>query len=310
MNKYPYGNLLDSVGKNKLINGNFDVWQRGTSLASGTGKRFLSDRFFNEGNGTTHTTSQQSFTPGQTEVPNEPSYFHRTVVTSVAGAGNFMMLRQCIESVRTLAGKKATLSFYAKADAAKNITLEFNQNFGTGGSPSNPINVIGVTTFNLTTSWKKYTVTVDIPSIAGKTIGTSGDDYLRLTLWYDAGSSYTAGSNTLGQQSGTFDIAQVQLEEGKFSTDFEARHISTELALCYRYFEKLSVALTGYACNATSWDNYLYWNYKTTKRATPTIYYAPGVAGTGVGTNVDSSCLSGLQVRLVFSIGSTADAEF
>lgn len=222
--------------KNKIINGNFDFWQRGTSLGSASGGRFLADRWLNNSVGTTYTTSQQSFTLGQANVPNEPSFFHRTVATSVVGSNNFNILAQTIESVRTLAGKTATLSFWAKADSSKNIAIEFAQSFGTGGSPSSGILEIGVTTCNLTTSWQKFTITTSIPSISGKTLGTNGNDYLAINFWFDAGSSFNSRTNSLGQQSGTFDIAQVQLEEGSVATPFEERPRGLELSLCQRYY--------------------------------------------------------------------------
>src|SRR5574343_522912 len=104
--------------RNKIINGNFDIWQRGTSQTlSGYGSN---DRWYNINNGSTKTNSRQSFTPGQTEVSNEPKYFFRTVVSSVVGVSNYCNSTQFIEDVRTLAGKTATLSFWAKADSSKN----------------------------------------------------------------------------------------------------------------------------------------------------------------------------------------------
>ena len=224
--------------RNKIINGNFDIWQRGTFLSSGTSARFLADRFWNNSIGSTYTVSQQQFTNGQTDVPNNPNYFHRTVVSSVAGTGNFCVLRQSIESVKTLAGQTATLSFYAKADSNKIVSVEFIQYFGTGGSPSSNVREIGVQKLNLTTSWQKFTVTANIPSIAGKTIGTDNNDYLAVAFWFDAGSDFDSLTDSLGQQSGTFDIAQVQLEEGPTATPFEHRPIGTELSLCERYYEK------------------------------------------------------------------------
>lgn len=224
--------------RNKIINGNFDFWQRGTSLGSGTGTRYLADRWLNESDGSTYTVSQQSFTLGQTSVPNEPSFFLRTVVTSVAGTGNRAFFYQRIESVRTLAGKTATLSFWAKADSSKNIAIEFAQSFGSGGSPSSGLLGIGVTTCSLTSSWQKFTVTVSIPSIVGKTLGTSGNDHFSFIFWFDAGSSFNSRTNSLGQQSGTFDIAQVQLEEGSVATPFEVRPQGLELSLCQRYYRR------------------------------------------------------------------------
>jgi len=224
--------------RNKVINGNFDFWQRGTSLGSASGGRFLADRWYNDSIGSTYTLSQQPFTLGQTDVPNEPSFFNRIVVTSVAGVGNTCVFRQRIESVRTLAGKTATLSFWAKADSSKSIAIEFFQIFGTGGSPSAGAFGIGVTTCSLTSSWQKFTVTTNIPSISGKTLGTNGDDFLQFNFWFDAGSNYNSRTNSLGQQSGTFDIAQVQLEEGSVATPFEVRPQGLELSLCRRYYRR------------------------------------------------------------------------
>jgi hypothetical protein len=221
--------------RNKIINGNFDIWQRGTSqTSSGYGS---DDRWVNDNFGSTKTTSRQAFTLGQTDVLGNPQYFSRTVVTSVAGASNYVFKSQRIEGVRTFSGQTVTLSFWAKADASKNMAIEFNQVFGTGGSPSASVTGIGVTTCNLTTAWKKFTVTTTLPSIAGKTLGANNDDCLYLLFWFDAGSSFNSRTNSLGQQSGTFDIAQVQIEAGSVATPFEQRPIGTELQLCQRYYQ-------------------------------------------------------------------------
>ena len=119
-----YSTGLNPAFRNKIINGNFDYWQRGTSTSTAG---YLADRWYTNSAGSTFTSSRQSFTLGQTAVPNEPTYFHRTVVTSVAGTGNQVVTYQKIESVRTLAGQTSTLSFWAKADASKNIAVEYVQ---------------------------------------------------------------------------------------------------------------------------------------------------------------------------------------
>jgi len=167
-------------------------------------------------------------------------------------------MMQKIEGVESFAGETVTLSFYAKADASKNIAVEFFQNFGTTGSPSTSVTGIEVTTVSLTASWVKYTVTADIPSITGKTLGTDGNDYLAVAIWLDAGSDSNARTNSLGNQSGTFDIAQVQLEKGSVATDFERRSYGEELALCQRYYYRLTTTGAfspfcsgGYANSAT-----------------------------------------------------------
>lgn len=194
-----------AINKNYLINGGFDIWQRGASQTEfGYGS---DDRWLNENIGSTKVHSRQEFAPGQADVPDNLKYFSKTIVTSVSGIANRCNKRQRIEDVRTLAGKTATLSFWAKADASKNIAIEFIQVFGSGGSVV--VTGIGSQKVTLTTDWQRFIITVNIPSISGKTIGD--DSYLAVNFWYDAGTFEDDRTDGLGQQSGTFDIAQVKL---------------------------------------------------------------------------------------------------
>ncbi len=290
--------------RNKIINGNFDIWQRATSQT--TDGYASDDRWANGNVGTTKTHSRQAFTVGQTDVPGNPKYFSRTVVNSVGGAGNYCIKLQRIEGVSTLAGKTATLSFYAKADANKNIAVEFMQNFGSGGTPSAAVNGIGVTTIPLTTAWQKFTVTIDIPSISGKTLGTDNNDSLRLGFWFDAGSNFNVQTNSLGQQSGTFDIAQVQLEEGSVATPFEDRPIVLELSLCQRYYEAIPITLSNLAGTAGLFRH----RFMTTKRVIPTLTV---ISGSLNGADLDALNTSGFRQGTLAASASNAgiavDAE-
>lgn len=212
-----------------IINGGFDIWQRGTSQAtSGYGS---DDRWYNENVTSTKLHSRQSFAIGQTDVPNNPTYFSRTAVTSVAGG--YCLKNQRIEDVTKLAGKTFTLSFWAKADAAKKLCVEFLQSFGTGGSAT--VSGLQPTTCNLTTTWKRFTVTVTFPSVSGKTIGAN--NYTGVLLWFDAHSGYNARTNSIGQQSGTFDIANVTLVEGKMAKEWQPENLATLMTKCQRYYE-------------------------------------------------------------------------
>ena len=231
--------------RNRIINGDFDIWQRGTSF---TNSEYSADRWISGRVGTTHTATRQAFTPGQADVPNNPTYYIRTVVSSVAGASNNDYLTQLIEGVRTFAGQQVSISFWAKVDSTKNISVELTQSFGSGSnSPSSPVNAIGVTKVSIGTTWQKVTVTANVPSISGKTIGDTGNDYLGLFIWFDAGSSLNSRTDTLGQQSGTFEIAQVQVEPGPVATPFEQRPPAQELSLCQRYYRKVTVSAGGYS---------------------------------------------------------------
>jgi hypothetical protein len=236
--------------RNAVINGNFDIWQRGTSqTAEGYGS---ADRWQNSRLGSTCTMSRQAFTLGQTDVPGEPTYFCRMAVTSVADAGNFASLIQTIEGVRTFANQQVTVSFWAKADASKPIAVELFQFFGDGGAPSSVVAAIGSTKTTLTTGWQRITVTATVPSISDKTLGSDGNDSFRLNIWLDAGSNYNSRTDSLGQQSGTFDIAQVQVEPGAVATTFERRPIGMELGVVSEVFSK--------------WSRYsIYWRFKLPK---------------------------------------------
>jgi hypothetical protein len=219
------------AGKNLLINGQFFHWQRGTSqTSSGYGS---DDRWANANVGSTKTHSQQAFAFGQTEVPGNPRFFSRTVVASVAGVGNYVFKRQWLEFLWMFAGRKVALSFYAKANANKDLAVEFGYDYGSGGSPAGA--GLAVEKVALTDQWQRHVVLADLPSIAGKTVGDNSA--LQLTFWMDAGSSFDARTDSLGQQSGTFDIAQVQLEFGEEATDFEYRFWGEELALCQRFYQ-------------------------------------------------------------------------
>ena len=297
-NNLPTGGPLAGF-RNAIINGNFDHWQRGTSGTAG----YVSDRWATIRGGSTVAISRQAFALGQTDVPNEPEYFHRSVVSSVAGAGNFANLAQRVEGVRTFAGQTVTVSFYAKADAAKNMALELFQTFGTGGSPSSEVNAIGVTTLALTTTFQKFTVTADIPSIAGKTVGTNGNDDVGINFWFDAGSNFDARTNSLGHQSGTFDIAQVQLEAGSVATPFERRPVGTELALCQRYYSR-PPGFIGVIYNSVTnseWATNL--AFPVEMRATPTMSRLSASVTPGSSNPVaDSVTIS--NCRVVFTAGN------
>jgi hypothetical protein len=213
--------------KNYIINGNFDIWQRGTSqTSSGYGS---DDRWNNWAVTSTKTHSQVACTDTEIALFNA-SYFSRTVVSHLTNGVVGVGKNQNIENVTLLAGKTITISFWIKADANKNISIQLSQNFGTGGTPSSTVDSIGYQLVALTTTWQKKTITVTLPSIIGKTIGTDGIHTTYTTL------NFVLDSSVLNQ-SGTFDIAQVQLEEGSVATPFEQRPYGLELSLCQRYYE-------------------------------------------------------------------------
>lgn len=226
----------DVAGKNKIINGAFDHWQRlaagSTSISlSNAAPVYTADRWyvysgFSAG---TSSFSQQTFTPGTAPVAGyEGTYFGRLTCGSTA---SYVQIDQKIEDVRTLAGQTATLSFWAKSSAGITLQSFVAQSFGSGGSSQVTTNGAAPV---LTTSWVRYTTTIAIPSIAGKTIGSG--NYLSVAF----------GSGAL-LNSATIDIWGVQLEAGSVATPFSRAGgtIQGELAACQRYYWRIEAFSTG-----------------------------------------------------------------
>ena len=268
---------------NQIVDGRLDIWYEGLSqTSSGYGSDTM---FLNENVGTTKSHTRETLILG-VDIPEVPSarWFSQTDVSFVAGAGNYDRKTHRIEGVQTSAGKTQVFSFYGRAGSAKDIAVEFVQNFGTGGSPSTEVTAIGVTSLTLSTSFVRYEVAVTLPSLSGKTIGTNGDDYLEIVIWRDAGSNFDARTNSLGHQSGTFDLACFQFEDGLVMTDFEElKRSDVNLLVNYFYTQGDNTHF-----NSTPSNNLYKVDFNTTMRAVPVVIrtgngsITPSTAGTSL----------------------------
>lgn len=282
--QYP---IYNAAGKNKIINGDFGIWQRGTSFNAAT-TFYTADRWMGYSySGASQTISQQSFTAGTAPVSGyEGQYFLRATATNTG-----INFEQRIEDVRTLAGQTVTLSFWAKSASAQTITLYINQNFGSGGSSQ----VTAITgTQALTTSWTRYSLTGTVTSVAGKTIGTSS--YLQVNF---------IGSTI----NNAVDIWGVQLEAGSTASGFQTATgtIQGELAACQRYYWRTSI--TGYA-PATNWGMATSTtavnagvSFPSTLRTAPTSLDYALLRATdtiGVASNISTLTLGGSTTNLGF----------
>jgi hypothetical protein len=253
------------AGKNKIINGDFGIWQRGTTFNSNG--VYTSDRWAAYWNGTpTLSISQQAFTPGAAPVAGyDGQFFYRLNVTTAGSGGSFLLFgQQRIEDVRTLAGQTATLSFWAKSDAARAINVGIRQNFGSGGSaetyPSITPNPIVTST-----NWQRFTFQVSMSSLSGKTIGTGS---------YVAIDIYATAQNI----TQTIDIWGVQFEAGPVATPFteaSGGYPGAELALCQRYYVRWtgSASYPRFATKGVSLSStnvYFYVDHPVEMRVAPT----------------------------------------
>ncbi len=262
--------------ENRIINGAFDFWQRGTSS---TANGHLADRWYSEFSGGSFSQSRQAFTLGDTFGNNNPTYFFRQSVSGQSTAAQYAVTVQNIEGVRNYAGQTITvLGWMRRSSGSGNVAVQCIQDFGTGGSPSSRV-FVSPQTVTLTGSWAAFALTFAVPSISGKTLGTNGNDYLQLRFWTSAGSDFNANTNSLGIQTIGVDLWGIHIKQGTHTTSavdlYRQPELGPELARCQRYcvvyggssaYERI-----GFGLNATTTAAYPMVSLPTEMRVSPAV---------------------------------------
>ena len=212
--------------RNLIINGNFTIWQRGTSFSS---SEYGADRWSYNTSGGAGVHSRQTFTGSDIDTFGT-QYFHRPAVSTGANNQGTITL---LEDLPRFAGKTVTLSFYAKGTnpAGGHLTTLIGGETGSGGSGDWEVG--GTNEIVLSSSWQKFTVTMTLPSMNGKTLGTGS--YLFICPARQPNDDNTTNAWTI-------DMSQVQLELGDTATPFEHRSYGDELAKCQRYYYRVDGA--------------------------------------------------------------------
>jgi hypothetical protein len=163
------------------------------------------------------------------------------------------------------------------------MSIEILQHFGSGGTPSS-VRLLSSQKIQLTTVWQKFDIYLELPSIAGKVLGTNNDDGVHINFWFEAGSNWNSRTNSLGQQSGIFDLAAISLIEGDVAINPIPRTIKEELKLCLRYYEVVGMSgVIGYGYNNVSLvGNFI--NYTTIKRSIPVITQGTALENSNIST--------------------------
>ncbi len=257
--------------RNKIINPNFDVWQRGIGPFT-TG--YCADRWHVVfGTGASTSISRANFVPTDS-VPFVEKYCLNWARTVAGSASSF--LGQKIEGVRTLAGKKVTLTLWASANAAITLRPYLQQNFGTGGSPSaivwnsptsNPQTLAlvgdGVT--------RKFSFTLDLPKITNKTLGTNNDDVLWLLFEWQ--SAEPNGTVTL--------LPHISLVEGDARSEADpiaARSLAEENTLCDRYYQLHEGTFFAFSGSGSASVRRYQLSFRSTMRGLPNVTWNSGAS--------------------------------
>ena len=277
--------------RNRIMNGGFNIAQRGTSFVSGANDddTYNLDRWYilSDGNDAVDITQT-------TTVPTGAKY---SIGLDVETANKKFGIAQIIENVNCFdaIGQTVTLSFDAKVSSttkldnvkcaivawsgtADSVTSDIISAWGAEGT--NPTLIANATyenspaNLNVTTSFARYTVSA--------AVDTSSTTNIIVFIWSDV-TDTTAGDFLY--------ITNTQLEVGSVATPFERRDYGRELIMCQRYYQ-LGLRPMGYAYNTTTIQ--LGIQYVVPMRAAPTYGLTGALSITdGVGSFTQSSASAG-----------------
>lgn len=221
--------LLAGSGRNSLINGDFQLWQRAQSTSfTGATAAYTADRWRVDpgtGNSSTLVVAKSAFSLGQTLVPGDPKFLMVWNQASGLNGSTNPKLQQRIENAYSFNGQLATLTFWAKLSTGTtcSATPKLRQFFGSGGSAD--VNVVG-SAKTITSSWQKFTQVFNVPSTAGKTF-VNPDHFLELFLEIDKTANVVINFADFDFRIG-----------GVAPAAFERRTLQEQLLNASRYYAK------------------------------------------------------------------------
>ena len=292
--------MASSFKRNRIINGNMQIWQRGTSFSA---NGYTADRWSVGPAGGTVTVTQVA----------GPSGFGFQYAAQITGGSGVTTcpFSQRIESynISDLASKTVTLQVVISASTSQ--TVLWQASYPTAVDNYTSITSISSGSFSVTTTPTLYTVQISLPSQV-----TNG---LQIVFAPNNGGTFT---------SGTITFTGVQLEVGTKATPYEMQIYSDQLAQCQRYFSKSYDIAT---VPGTVTDNGAGWNYvfqaatitdigisiplKVTMRTAPTVvWYSPstgssGVCGSQAGDKTANSAQIGSSSIAVYITASNNNGQ-
>lgn len=266
------------AGKNKIINGDFGIWQRGTSFAA---PNYSADRWYTIGGSTTYSR--------ETTAANLPTGF-RYGMKMLMSATNVPLIAQAIETSNSLpyAGKRVILSYYVSSTAASDCLIRLDYSTNVDNSISGTWTTLSAATgysatASTTSTMTRVSCAYDVPSNAQS---------LRVLI----------GSNVNITNTNSMTITGVQLEAGSIATPFQTASggsIQGELAMCQRYYfdsrDGSNQPFSGY----TNSTDYLLANvrYPVTMRTTPSV-----TIGQSSGSNYVRRISTGGQLAITVTL--------
>ena len=271
--------------KNKLINGNFDIWQRGTSFS--TNGVYSADRWYTSLAGTT-TVSQET-----SDVPTGSRY---ALKWTTGASSSYGQIRQFIETanVKQFAGSTLIASALVKCSSGFAGNMQFEIFYSTTTDTLSGFNGIALS-----------------PTITGQ-ITSSG--YTQITATFSLPSTavglYIGIVPTVAQASGVSVLhSKVQLEQGSTATSFDYRPYGTELALCQRYYYKRNTTAQTFLLRGDG-IRWLTVYMPVEMRATPTLSYTYNADGSGTTGTEANVCSTSFDLRSASAAASSSQNPY
>ena len=278
VSQVPFAGISNPVNfRNIVINGDMQIAQRGTSVASITTTGYYTLDRMNLGLGSLGTwTMSQS-----TDVPTGQGFAKSlkldcTTADASPSASDLLLIQQTFEGQNLQYLKKGTAnaspltaSFWVKSTKTGTFILELQD-------VDNSRTISKSYTVSVTDTWEKKTITFEGDTTGALTNSNVGS--LVLKFWLGAGSTYTSGTlattwgatvsanravgqvNIADSTANDFLITGVQLEAGEQASGFEFLPYDVSLARCLRYYEKITAEANSQLFGAG-------FNYSTTAAA-------------------------------------------
>jgi hypothetical protein len=291
--------------KNAIINGDFNVWQRGTSFAAVANGTYTADRWvYSKAGAMVHTASRSTDVPSVIQAERLFNYsllVDCTTVDSAIAASDLCTVSQRVEGFNwlPLAQRAVTLSFWVKATKVGTYCVSLRNSAADRAYVSEyTVSTADTweykhTTFPASPSAGTWDYTNGIGVQVTWTLAAGSDFQGAVGSWNSANDFATSNQiNACDNTANNFRLTGVQLEAGPEATGFEYTYFPAALALCERYFEKSYDYATAPGTDTTAGAQSIWHisassaeklkdHYKTRKRATPTVvlYSKTGAPG-------------------------------
>ena len=252
--------LVSAGRKNYIINGDFQISQRGTytTATAVSNQAYYLDRWTVDVSGVSATIQQLT----NQAIGASDNYYKNTVKMAVTSAAStaYLQLRQKVDTAvyQSLKGQIVTVSAWVKSNNSNvRLRIESGKFGGTNWDSYQSHSGNG--------GWEKLSMTTRLH--------TSGNIVFGVILWGSTGgpvANQSGGPLAIGDY---YEFTDYQVELGGNATDFEHRTFAEELSLCQRYFYKNTDSPMGLFIvdSADSSKAYGIYRFPVPMRATPNI---------------------------------------